>query len=72
MGADPDFAHTIGQHHIAQRAGEGLFFDMGVHQRAIGDPVAGVIEEFPAVCEMVPACVGVRHGHIKAPAHARA
>ena len=45
---------------------------MGVHEFSIGDLVACLIDELPAVGVMVPACVGVRECDVKAPAHTRA
>ena len=72
FGADPQGSQAVGQHHIAQGAGERLLFDMGVHEFSIGDLVACFIDEFPAVGIMVPACVGVRECDVKAPPHTRA
>jgi len=43
---------------------------MRVHELAKGNLVAGFVQKLPAVCEVLPACVGVRHGDINAPAHA--
>lgn len=70
MRADEDLARAIRQHHVEQRAGEGLFIDMRVHEFARRQQIVGTVEDFPAIGVVIPAGVEMFEGYVDSPAHA--
>ena len=67
MGTQRNLADIFRNHHAAQGPGKGLLMDMGMQQHPYAQHPAARGEDVPAIHIMLPAFVGVGHGHGKAP-----